>query len=119
MRKTHELLSRFWHDEEGAAAAEYALLLAIIAAGLAVAAGTLGSAISNALDNVAGRPGGDGDGALTARRDFWLALSPRSRRRLRAGFATTLFQISESPGSPLRPASVTFAGLGDSLLDGR
>ncbi len=51
MRKTHELLSRFWHDEEGAAAAEYALLLAIIAAGLAVAAGTLGSAISNAMDN--------------------------------------------------------------------
>ena len=37
MRKTHELLSRFWHDEEGAAAAEYAWLLAIIAAGLAVA----------------------------------------------------------------------------------
>jgi pilus assembly protein Flp/PilA len=51
MRKTRELLSRFWNDEEGAAAAEYALLLAIIAAGLAVAAGTLGSAISNAMDN--------------------------------------------------------------------
>ena len=46
MRKTRELLSRFWNDEEGAAAAEYALLLAIIAAGLAIAAGTLGSAIS-------------------------------------------------------------------------
>jgi pilus assembly protein Flp/PilA len=53
MRKTRELLSRFWNDEEGAAAAEYALLLAIIAAGLAVAAGTLGSAISNAMDNAA------------------------------------------------------------------
>ena len=51
MRKTHQLLSRFWHDQRGAAAAEYALLLAIIAAGLAVAAGTLGSAISNAMDN--------------------------------------------------------------------
>ncbi len=51
MRKTRELLSRFWNDEEGAAAAEYALLLAIIAAGLAVAAGTLGTAISNAMDN--------------------------------------------------------------------
>ena len=51
MRKTRELLSRFWNDEEGAAAAEYALLLAIIAAGLAIAAGTLGSAISNAMDN--------------------------------------------------------------------
>ncbi len=51
MRTTRELLSRFWNDEEGAAAAEYALLLAIIAAGRAVAAGTLGSAISNAMDN--------------------------------------------------------------------
>lgn len=41
----------FSRDEHGAAAAEYALLLAIIAAGMAVAAGTLGSAISNAMDN--------------------------------------------------------------------
>ena len=41
----------FSRDEQGAAAAEYALLLAIIAAGLAVAAGTLGTAISNAMDN--------------------------------------------------------------------
>jgi pilus assembly protein Flp/PilA len=41
----------FSRDEGGAAAAEYALLLAIIAAGMAVAAGTLGSAISNAMDN--------------------------------------------------------------------
>ena len=46
-------LARFLREEDGAAAAEYALLLAIIAAGLAVAAGTLGSAISNALDNAA------------------------------------------------------------------
>ncbi len=44
-------MARFWRDEAGAAAAEYALLLAIIAAGIAVAAGTLGSAISNAMDN--------------------------------------------------------------------
>ncbi len=51
MRKTRELLSRFWNDEEGAAAGEYALLLAVIAAGLAVGAGTLGSAISNAMEN--------------------------------------------------------------------
>jgi Flp pilus assembly pilin Flp len=48
MRKTGDFLAHFWGDEGGAAAAEYALLLAIIAAGLAVAAGTLGSAISNA-----------------------------------------------------------------------
>ncbi len=53
MRKSGEFLAHFWGDEGGAAAAEYALLLAIIAAGLAVAAGTLGSAISNALDNAA------------------------------------------------------------------
>ena len=53
MRKTRELLNRFWSDETGAAAAEYALLLAVIAAGLAVAAGTLGSAISEAMDNAA------------------------------------------------------------------
>jgi pilus assembly protein Flp/PilA len=53
MRKTRNLLGRFWNDESGAAAAEYALLLAVIAAGLAIAAGTLGSAISNAMDNAA------------------------------------------------------------------
>ncbi len=41
----------FSQDECGATAAEYALLLAIVAAGMAIAAGTLGSAISNALDN--------------------------------------------------------------------
>ena len=51
MRKTGQFLTRFWGDEDGAAAAEYALLLAIIAAGLAVAAGTLGSSISDAMDN--------------------------------------------------------------------
>jgi pilus assembly protein Flp/PilA len=42
----------FSRDERGAAAAEYALLLAIVAAGMAIAAGTLGSAISNAMDNM-------------------------------------------------------------------
>ena len=53
MSKTGHFLAHFWGDEGGAAAAEYALLLAIIAAGLAIAAGTLGSAISNAMDNAA------------------------------------------------------------------
>jgi len=48
-----KFIDAFSRDERGAAAAEYALLLAIIAAGLAVAAGTLGTAISNALDNSA------------------------------------------------------------------
>ncbi len=51
MTKSGSFLARFWREENGAAAAEYALLLAIIAAGLAIAAGTLGSAISNAMDN--------------------------------------------------------------------
>ena len=50
MRKTGQFFARFWGDEDGAAAAEYALLLAIIAAGLAVAAGTLGSEISEAMN---------------------------------------------------------------------
>ena len=53
MMKSGAFLARFLREENGAAAAEYALLLAIIAAGLAVAAGTLGSAISNSLDNAA------------------------------------------------------------------
>ena len=51
MTKSFGFLSRFWREESGAAAAEYALLLAIIAAGLAVSAGTLGTAISGALDD--------------------------------------------------------------------
>ena len=53
MTKSVRFLSRFWREESGAAAAEYALLLAIIAAGLAVAAGTLGSEISEAMDEAA------------------------------------------------------------------
>ena len=51
--KSVKFLTQFWRDEDGAAAAEYALLLAIIAAGLAVAAGTLGTAISTAIDDTA------------------------------------------------------------------
>ena len=46
-----KFLTGFWREEDGAAAAEYALLLAIIAAGLAVSAGVLGTAISNALED--------------------------------------------------------------------
>jgi len=53
MVKSGAFIVRFLREEGGATAAEYALLLAIIAAGLAIAAGTLGSAISNALDNAA------------------------------------------------------------------
>ena len=53
MTKSVKFMARFWREESGAAAAEYALLLAIIAAGLAVAAGTLGSEISEAMDEAA------------------------------------------------------------------
>ena len=53
MSKPIRFLTCFWREESGAAAAEYALLLAIIAAGIAVAAGTLGSAISDAMDEAA------------------------------------------------------------------
>lgn len=45
------LLKIFAFDESGASAAEYALLLAIIGAGIALAAGGLGTAISTALNS--------------------------------------------------------------------
>lgn len=38
-------------DESGASAAEYALILAIVGAGIAVAALGLGTSISTAMDN--------------------------------------------------------------------
>jgi pilus assembly protein Flp/PilA len=43
------LIKAFLRDESGAAAAEYALILAIVGAGIAVAAGLLGTAISTAI----------------------------------------------------------------------
>jgi pilus assembly protein Flp/PilA len=43
-------LIHFFKDESGAAAAEYALILAIVGAAIAVAALTLGSAIANAMN---------------------------------------------------------------------
>lgn len=42
-------LTNYWRDESGAAAAEYALILAIVGSGLAVAALYLGNSIGNAL----------------------------------------------------------------------
>ncbi|MBU2587832.1 MAG: Flp family type IVb pilin [Alphaproteobacteria bacterium] len=47
------LIKNFLNDEAGASAAEYALLLAIIGIGIAVAAGALGTAITGALNNAA------------------------------------------------------------------
>ena len=44
-------LAKFWYDEGGASAAEYALLLAVISTGMAAAAGVLGEAIAAAIDN--------------------------------------------------------------------
>lgn len=46
-------LKNFVRDESGASAAEYALILAIVGTGIAVAAGTLGTAISGALNDAA------------------------------------------------------------------
>ena len=43
-------IKSFIHDESGAAAAEYALILAIVGAGIAVAASNLGTAISTAIN---------------------------------------------------------------------
>ena len=47
-------LSSFLRDESGAAAAEYALILAIVGAGIAVAAKELGTAISSAINTAQG-----------------------------------------------------------------
>ena len=44
-------LLKFFRDESGAAAAEYALILAIVGAGIALAAKNLGSAISTAISS--------------------------------------------------------------------
>ena len=41
----------FIRDESGAAAAEYALILAIVGAGIALAVTNLGAAISTAINN--------------------------------------------------------------------
>ena len=46
-------LIRLWKDESGASAAEYALILAIIGAAIAIAAITLGGAIGNRMTNAA------------------------------------------------------------------
>jgi pilus assembly protein Flp/PilA len=43
----------YFADETGAAAAEYALLLAIIGTAIAAAVGNLGTAISTAIQNMA------------------------------------------------------------------
>ncbi len=49
MKKTGKFVSRFWSDERGSVGTEYGVLMVIIALGMAIAAGLLGTAISNAL----------------------------------------------------------------------
>lgn len=43
------IIQKLWTDTSGASAAEYALILAIVGTGIAVAAFTLGKSISNAM----------------------------------------------------------------------
>jgi pilus assembly protein Flp/PilA len=49
MKKIAKLVAELWRDEEGASAAEYALILAIVTTGIAGAAVALGDAIGNAI----------------------------------------------------------------------
>ena len=53
-------LKGLWQDESGASAAEYALLLALIAVGIGVAAGGLGTVITDTLNTACGEITGDG-----------------------------------------------------------
>jgi pilus assembly protein Flp/PilA len=50
-RRLEDVLNAFWAEETGVAGGAYALLLAVIGVGLAVAATTLGTAITNAVGN--------------------------------------------------------------------
>jgi len=43
------MMTRFWRDQSGASAAEYALILAIVGTGIAAAAVALGNAISASM----------------------------------------------------------------------
>lgn len=48
-----KLIKSLLADESGASAAEYALILALVGAGIALAAFTLGGAISNEMNSAA------------------------------------------------------------------
>ena len=50
MHKITTALASLWRDESGASAAEYALILAIVGTGIAVAAVVLGTAITGAME---------------------------------------------------------------------
>jgi pilus assembly protein Flp/PilA len=49
------LIKNLWNDNSGASAAEYALILAIVGTGIALAAVGLGDAIAGAMNRTAGR----------------------------------------------------------------
>ncbi len=51
MMSTVRFMKNLWHDEGGASAAEYALILAIVGAGIAAAAIVLGSAVATAMND--------------------------------------------------------------------
>ncbi len=61
MRSTVRFMKDLWQDENGASAAEYALILAIVGAGIAAAAIVLGGAISEAMNDAAECISTDGD----------------------------------------------------------
>ena len=50
MSSTVRFVKDLWQDEDGASAAEYALILAIVGAGIAGAAIVLGGAIATAIN---------------------------------------------------------------------
>ena len=58
-----KLFVRMLRAESGASAAEYAVILAIVGSGLAVAAITLGQSIDNAMNNSSARIANCQDGA--------------------------------------------------------
>lgn len=45
------MIKALWNDESGASAAEYALILAIVGTGIALAAWQLGDAVSGAMND--------------------------------------------------------------------
>ncbi len=51
MKSTVRFMQSLWHDEGGASAAEYALILAIVGAGIAGASIILGNAIASAIND--------------------------------------------------------------------
>ncbi len=58
MIRAHNLVSRLQSDKSGASAAEYGLLIALIAAVIVAGATLLGTNINNLFNTVAGTIGG-------------------------------------------------------------